>query len=68
MKMADIVIDSKWKLFEAAYPGNLGLMELVKFYNVATDEEKATMDRIINEKDWDAFKALVHEVLGIRLI
>lgn len=64
----DKVIDSKWDLFEAAYPGNLGLMELVKFYNVATPEEKAEMDRITAEKDWDSFKRLIHEVLGIKLL
>ncbi len=68
MKVKDIVIDTNWDLFEAAYPGNLGLMELVQFYNVATPEQKQEMDEVTNAGDWKRFKELVYEVLGVKLI
>jgi hypothetical protein len=58
----------KSDLFEAAYPGNLGAMEMFKFYNTATPEEKAIMDKIVAQKDWEAFKELIHKVLGIQLV
>lgn len=71
--MKDIIIDPKWDLFEAAYQGNLGLMELVKFYKVATPEQKARMDEITNAPEktpeiGQAFRDLVQEVLGVRLL
>lgn len=66
--MKDIIIDSKWELFEAAYPGNLGLMEMMKFHQVATDEQKAEMEEIVSRSDWRNFKRLIHEVLGIKLV
>ncbi len=53
---------------EAAYRGNLGLMELAKFYRIATPEQKARMDEITNSEDWEGFKALVKEVLGVTLL
>ena len=28
---------------EAKYPGNIGMMEMVRFYKVASDEEKARL-------------------------
>jgi hypothetical protein len=58
----------KSDLFEAPYRGNLGAMEMFKFYGVATPEEKATMDEIVANSDWDAFKNLIYKVLGIRLV
>ena len=69
MRLDDIItIDSSWELFEAAYPGNLGLMEMMRFHQVADEEQKARMAEIVENKDWDAFKDLIHEVLGIRLL
>ncbi len=63
------IIDPSWEMFmEAAYRGNLGLMELAKFYRIATPEQKARMDEITNSEDWEGFKALVKEVLGVTLL
>lgn len=66
--MNEIIIDTSWPLFEASYPGNLGLMELVKYHQVATPEQKAAMDQATANKDWETFKQLIHEVLGIKLV
>lgn len=65
----ETIIDPAWEMFtEAAYRGNLGLMELAKFYAVANDEEKALMKQITDNKDWEGFRALVKKVLGIQLL
>jgi len=71
--MSEIIIDANWDLFEAAYKGNLGLVELVKFYRIATPEQKARMDEITKDKNispelFNAFRELVYEVLGVRLL
>jgi len=66
--MREIIIDTSWDLFEAAYPGNLGLMEMMRFYQVASEEQSAEMDQVVNAKDWDNFKRFIREVLGIILV
>ncbi len=45
--------------FEAKYPGNIGMMEMVRFYKVATDEEKAKLKKLIADgKQEEAWKFL----------
>lgn len=68
MKVSKI-IDSNWEMFaEAAYRGNLGLMELVQFRKVASPEQNAKMDEIVANKDWEGFRAIIKEVLNIELL
>ena len=54
-------------LHEAAYVGNIGMMEMYKFYQTATDREKAQMKLLIaageQEKAWEPLK----RVTGARL-
>lgn len=60
---------------EERYKGNLGLMELFKFYPVATDDQKKKMNDIVSMEDdpddpkkrWNAFRTLIKEVLNIDL-
>ena len=54
-------------LNEAAYPGNMGFEEMVKFYRKASDKEIDQMEEVIRKGDWTEFKALVHKVLGVTL-
>ena len=68
MKTKEIIINTNQPLFEAAYPGNIGLMELVQFYKVATPEQKKLMDKITAENDWEQFKHLIHQVLNVKLV
>ena len=58
---------TKSKLFEAPYRGNIGAMEMFKFYTVATPEEKSLMDNIVEAGNWEDFKQLISKVLGINL-
>jgi hypothetical protein len=55
------------KLEEASYAGNIGVMELVKFYNIASNEQKKQLKSLIsNKKKNDAWK-LVQQVTGVKL-
>lgn len=54
-------------LTEASYRGNIGVMEMFKFYNVATDEQKAKMKQLIADKNNDEAWALLQKVLKVKL-
>jgi len=54
-------------LNELAYKGNIGFMELVKFYRKASPKEIKEMEGIIGKGDWEAFKSLIEQVLGVKL-
>ncbi len=52
------------ELHEAAYRGNLGMMEMFKFHQIATPEEKAKMRELLaagkQEEAWELLKAVTH--------
>lgn len=54
-------------LIEASYKGNLGMMEMFKFYQVATPEQKTQMKALLaahrQEKAWE----LLQTVTGVKL-
>lgn len=52
-------------LFEARYPGNIGMMEMAKFFQVATDEEKAQLKRLIAASKHDEAWRLLQQVTGM---
>lgn len=53
---------------EASYPGNIGVMELVKFHETASDEEKKKLKSLIaNKKPKEAWE-LVQRKLGVSLV
>ncbi len=54
-------------LLEASYEGNIGMMEMFKFYQVATDEQKAQMKDLIFDKKMDEAWELLQQVIGIKL-
>lgn len=55
------------KLPEASYSGNIGIMELVKFYRIATESQKVQMKELIangsTKEAWD----LLQQVTGVKL-
>jgi len=55
------------QLAEAAYAGNIGIMELIKFKNKATPEQKKEFENLLakekNKEIWD----LVQQVTGVQL-
>lgn len=55
------------RIDEAIYYGNLGFEELVKFYKIATKEDKKEMEKILKAGDWLKFKSLIAKVTNERL-
>jgi hypothetical protein len=54
-------------LDEAAYAGNIGMMELVKFYSKASPKDKSMLQSLIkHKKNSEAWK-LVQDVTGVKL-
>ena len=52
---------------EASYPGNIGMMELHKFFSKATDFEKNLLKDLIEKKDFSRAWALIQGITGIKL-
>ena len=51
---------------EAVYANNAGIMEMFKFFNVATDAEKKQFDDPVSSGNQNAALKLVEKVLGIK--
>jgi hypothetical protein len=61
------VVSNRKILKEAAYAGNIGIMELIKFKSKATPEQKKKFDEFVkNKKAKEAWK-LVQSVTGVKL-
>lgn len=52
---------------EAAYTGNIGFEEMVKFYKKATPAQEKEMDTAVRKNDLKKFKELIKTVLGVAL-
>jgi len=47
-----------------AYPGNLGFVEMMEFWGMATVKQKDRMSRLLDEGDYDGVWNLLKEVTG----
>jgi hypothetical protein len=54
-------------LSEAVYEGNIGLVELVQFYKVATKEQKTHLEKLIAQKKFKEGWAYFQEVINVSL-
>ncbi len=61
MKLEELVI------LEAAYKGNIGMMEMFKFYQKATSAEKTKMKQLLDAKKFDDAWEFLQEVTGTKL-
>ena len=52
---------------EAAYTGNIGAMEMIKFFQIASPELKAIMKELIAKQKYDEAWKLLKEITGINL-
>jgi hypothetical protein len=52
---------------EASYSGNIGMMEMFKFYQVATMFQKNEMKEYIEKKLFDKAWSLLQRVTGVKL-
>jgi hypothetical protein len=68
MSRTAIKVAAKSKLLkEAAYAGNVGIMELIKFKSKATDDQKKKFDdHLKNKRHKEAWK-MVQDVTGVKL-
>lgn len=55
------------KLNELFYPGNIGVMEMFRFNQVATTEQKRKLHELIAKKDFKAAWELMQQVTGMKL-
>lgn len=55
------------ELLEAAYEGNVGIMELIKFKQKATPEQKKKFDSLMQQKKSKEVWKLVQDVTGVKL-
>ena len=51
-------------LNEASYPGNIGMMEVAKFYNIATEKQKKQFKELLFQKLTRAAWELIYSVIG----
>lgn len=58
---------SEFLLLEARYPGNIGMMEMIKFYQVASDEEKAKLKKLIASGRQEEVWKFLQQVTKVRL-
>lgn len=54
-------------LTEASYTNNLGAIEMINFFQKASDKEIDKMQKIADAEDWSAYKKLIKKVLGVSL-
>jgi hypothetical protein len=54
-------------MIEAAYKGNIGMMEMFKFYQKATSAEKTKMKQLLDAKKFDEAWEFLQQVTGVEL-
>lgn len=59
--------DSCVKVKEASYHGNIGAMEVAKFYMMATSDQKAELKKLIALKNTKEAWALIQQVTNVKL-
>jgi hypothetical protein len=55
------------QLFEASYAGNIGAMEMFKFYQKASDEQKKKLQSLMQKKDSKGAWKHIQSVTGVKL-
>jgi Spy/CpxP family protein refolding chaperone len=55
------------ELREASYTGNIGMMEMFKFHQIATPEQKAQMKKLLADRQTERAWSLLQSVTGVKL-
>jgi hypothetical protein len=58
----------KESIQEASYKGNIGAMEMMKFFEVATKEQKEKLKKLIADKNQSAAWKMIQDVTGMKLM
>lgn len=62
-----MTIKLKNLVMELAYKGNLGVMEVAAFYDVATNAQRKQLQTLIDAANWKEAWALIQQVTGTKL-
>lgn len=54
-------------IVEAAYAGNIGIMEMMKFYKIATTAQKKELEKLITGKKNKEAWEMIQNVTGVKL-
>lgn len=54
-------------LKEASYPGNIGAMEMMQFYKIASFDDKMKMKDLIAKKDFAGAWEFLQKAVGVKL-
>jgi len=54
-------------IYELAYDGNIGMQELMMFYQRADDDQKDQLERFLADENIKEALALIELVTGVRL-
>ena len=54
-------------IIEASYSGNIGAMEVFKFYKIASDEEKNRFDGLVANNEYEEAWELIQQVTKVKL-
>lgn len=60
-------LNAATRLLALSYEGNIGMMEMMKFYKVATPEQKSQMQSCIEKKQFAKGWELLQDVTGVKL-
>ena len=52
---------------EASYPGNIGMMELAKFFNMADEEQKTMFKQLLEKGKKGLAWKLIQDIVGVKL-
>lgn len=52
---------------EASYPGNIGMMEVMKFYREANDQQKSLLKKLMDQGRTELAWQLIQRVTGVKL-
>ena len=52
---------------EAAYMGNIGFQEMVELYQKATPKQLKRLEKAIKDNNWNEYKKMVDDILGVKL-
>lgn len=62
-----VELNAATRLLSESYPGNIGMMEMMKFYKVATPDQKQQMKSLLDHKQFDAGWRLLQDVTNTKL-
>ena len=54
-------------LKEASYPGNIGAIEVMKFYQQSSDEEQAQLERLLKQNNYEDAWEFIQQVTNTHL-